>query len=152
MLTITNETSGIKFNVITKTIDGKLMAEFYDDRFKKKGFDPVFGQFVSRYLVETLLEDSARTDTYGLNLQGSVPDWMIEPTQMRDVNDYLRKAIGKKARVGATIELEGDTWEIINLGTIVDDKIYAHLASTTRFFTQKNGKVAVQKLELIPNT
>lgn len=47
-----------------------------------------------------------------------------------------------------TIEVDGDTWKILSLGvTREDGKTIAHLASTTRFRQQNNGKVPVQRLE-----
>jgi len=48
------------------------------------------------------------------------------------------------------IEIDGDTWKVINLGVEREDgKVYAHLASTTRFRQQKNGKVPVQRADFI---
>ena len=44
-------------------------------------------------------------------------------------------------KIGQTIDHDGDTWEIIGIGrTREDGRIYLHLASTTRFFPQRNGK------------
>lgn len=43
-----------------------------------------------------------------------------------------------------TIELDGDTWRVLNLGTRDNGKVYAHLASTTRFRKQRNGDVPIQ--------
>lgn len=45
---------------------------------------------------------------------------------------------------GDKIKLDGDTWVILSLGVERDGKRYAHLASTTRFRQQRNGKVPVQ--------
>jgi hypothetical protein len=43
------------------------------------------------------------------------------------------------------IEIEGDTWKVIGIGfTNEEGKTYLHLASTTRFRQQRNGKVPVQ--------
>jgi len=43
------------------------------------------------------------------------------------------------------IEHDGETWRVISLGCVREDgKIYAHLASTTRGFHQKNGFNPVQ--------
>lgn len=43
-----------------------------------------------------------------------------------------------------TINHDGDTWRILSKGATRDGKTYCHLASTTRFQQQKNGKVPVQ--------
>lgn len=43
-----------------------------------------------------------------------------------------------------TINHDGDTWKIVAEGATRDGKTYCHLASTTRFRQQKNGKCPVQ--------
>jgi hypothetical protein len=48
-----------------------------------------------------------------------------------------------------TIELDGDTWRVLGLGVRREGLVYAHLASTTRFRSQKNGSVPVQIIDLI---
>lgn len=48
-----------------------------------------------------------------------------------------------------TIQLDGDTWKVVSLGVRRDGQVYAHLASTTRFRQQANGKVAVQVCDFI---
>jgi len=48
-----------------------------------------------------------------------------------------------------TIELNGDTWKVLGLGTRADGKVYAHLASTTRFVQQRNGQRAIQMADWI---
>jgi len=43
------------------------------------------------------------------------------------------------------IEHDGDVWVVWGVGcTREDGKTYLHLASTTRFLTQKNGKRPIQ--------
>jgi len=43
------------------------------------------------------------------------------------------------------IEHDGDVWVVWGVGrTREDGKTYLHLASTTRFVTQKNGKRPIQ--------
>lgn len=51
-----------------------------------------------------------------------------------------------------TINHDGDTWEIVNQGIKKDDKTFCHLASTTRFRQQKNGKNPIQIGDWIDNT
>lgn len=41
---------------------------------------------------------------------------------------------------GDTVETDGDTWTVVNVGASRDGKTYLHLMSTTRFVHQKNGK------------
>ncbi len=43
-----------------------------------------------------------------------------------------------------TLKHDGDTWRVLSLGVERDGKQYAHLASTTRFRSQKNGANPVQ--------
>ena len=45
---------------------------------------------------------------------------------------------------GKKIEVDGDVWTVVATGTQVAGNTYCHLASTTRFRTQKNGKTPVQ--------
>lgn len=51
----------------------------------------------------------------------------------------------KPFKLDQIIELDGDKWRVLGIGVTNDDgKTYLHLASTTRFRQQKNGKVPVQ--------
>lgn len=43
-----------------------------------------------------------------------------------------------------TIQHDNDTWNIIGEGATRDGKTYCHLASTTRFRQQRNGKNPIQ--------
>jgi hypothetical protein len=43
-----------------------------------------------------------------------------------------------------TIQHDGDTWNILGEGATRDGKTYCHLASTTQFRQQRNGKNPVQ--------
>lgn len=43
-----------------------------------------------------------------------------------------------------TIEHDGDTWRVIGVGVERDGKVHVHLASTTRYREQRNGKNPVQ--------
>jgi hypothetical protein len=59
------------------------LVEFYDTRYKHTEH----GQFVSRYYLDTLLE---RNQNYGLNLEGSVPDWCVNKDAMLQVTDWIK--------------------------------------------------------------
>ena len=48
-----------------------------------------------------------------------------------------------------TIKHDGDTWRIVQVGAVRDGKAYVHLASTTRFRQQRNGKCPVQVCDWI---
>ena len=48
------------------------------------------------------------------------------------------------------INHDGDTWRILGIGTQADGNVYLHLASTTRFRQQRNGKVPVQMADWLP--
>lgn len=57
--------------------ESATMVEFYDATYAgKRGFDRE-GQFVSRYFVSTLLEDSNRLEA-GLSLDGGIVEWTID--------------------------------------------------------------------------
>lgn len=47
------------------------------------------------------------------------------------------------------IKIDGDTWRVVNTGATRDGKTYVHLASTTRFRQQKNGKNPIQMCDWI---
>ena len=48
------------------------------------------------------------------------------------------------------IQHDGDTWRVVSLGRVRDDgRVYAHLASTTRGFHQRNGFYPVQMCDWI---
>ena len=66
---------------LTHTKDEPLV-EFYDNRYPHTQF----GQFVSRYYVETILE----RDTGGLCLDGGVPDWTVSADDMTTVRNFLK--------------------------------------------------------------
>ena len=50
----------------------------------------------------------------------------------------------KRNLIDRTIEIDGDTWRVLGVGTEHEGKVFLHLASTTRFRQQRNGKVPVQ--------
>ena len=64
---------------------GNPMVEFYDTRYS---FTP-YGQFVSRYYVDTLKHDRNALERWGLDLDGGVPDWKVSPDAMREVFHFL---------------------------------------------------------------
>ena len=62
--------------------DGKPLVEFYDTRYEHTDF----GQFVSRYLIATLLGGDG-----GLNLDGCEPEWTIHRPCMNRILAWLRR-------------------------------------------------------------
>jgi hypothetical protein len=72
------------------THDGdKPLVEFYDVRYPHTEF----GQFVSRYYVETILSDKGNgPKNSGLNLHGGVPEWTVSERHMDIVRAYLKGA------------------------------------------------------------
>lgn len=62
------------------------LIEFYDARYKHTPY----GQFISRYYKETILEVNS-----GLILDGGVPEWKIEKAQMDEVKSWLNKPFKK---------------------------------------------------------
>lgn len=59
------------------------LVEFYDNRYPHTQY----GQFVSRYYLNTLLEHQ---ENRGLCLDGGVRDWRIEAEPMDTVIDWLK--------------------------------------------------------------
>jgi hypothetical protein len=108
MSLLTVESKGIKFNVrIVQqgdnyglnnclTHEGKSpLVEFYDTRYPHTEF----GQFISRYNIETLL---AIEPNGGLNLYGGVPDWKIDAQTMNKITSWLEsenKKLTKKLKM-----------------------------------------------------
>jgi len=75
----TNDNYGLNDGLVN---EDDPMVEFYDmgsDNFPN-------GQFVSRYYVSTITEDDG---SYGLNLDGGVPEWSIDGQAMVKVVKFL---------------------------------------------------------------
>jgi hypothetical protein len=49
------------------------------------------------------------------------------------------------------IQIDGDIWNLVGEGATRDGKTYCHLASTTRFRQQRNGRCPVQMCDWIDN-
>ena len=64
----------------------EALVEFYDFTYAGPKFTE-YGQFVSRYYAETLME---RDDTYGLDLHGGVDGWEVDAATMLKVLDFVR--------------------------------------------------------------
>ena len=99
-LTVTSAKNGLTFNVrIVNPGDGyglitdgvyaltnkseMALVEFYDARYPHTEF----GQFVSRYWMDTLAE---HTPGEGLNLDGGIPDWKVDGPAMDLVIAWLK--------------------------------------------------------------
>lgn len=52
--------------------------------------------------------------------------------------------------VGRFIKWDGDTWQVLAAGTVRGDTVYLHLASRTRFQSQRNGRRPIQIGDWIP--
>ena len=78
------------------------LVEFYDTRYP---FDvlptgEVMGQFVSRYYLETLLQNADEYESLGgrgLVLDGETSEWRIDPDGMRDAVATLKEWAGVTA-------------------------------------------------------
>jgi len=70
------------------THDGdRPLVEFYDTRY----MHTEFGQFVSRYYVETILSEKGNgPKNCGLNLHGGVPEWTVSAEDMDTVRGWLK--------------------------------------------------------------
>ena len=66
----------------------KPLVEFYDTRYPHTEF----GQFVSRYYVETILNDDGYgPKDCGLILHGGVPEWTLSAKDMDTVRNFLKE-------------------------------------------------------------
>jgi hypothetical protein len=68
--------------------DKAPMVEFYDTRYTSSDFAGR-GQFVSRYYVSTLLEDSQYPN--GLCLDGGITEWSVSADGMKQVLEYIQQ-------------------------------------------------------------
>jgi len=68
--------------------DKGAMVEFYDSRYTDGDFAER-GQFVARYYVVTLLEDSHYPN--GLSLDGGIPAWSVSADGMKEVLEYIQQ-------------------------------------------------------------
>lgn len=73
--------------------DAEPMIEFYDADydFDQDETGAILGQFVGRYCASTLLADI--NNPRGINLEGSVPKWQIEPDCYGDILRECDRAI-----------------------------------------------------------
>lgn len=78
------------------SLGSEPLIEFFDGRYANDPrfvkIDPEnapFGQFVSRYYVDTLLKSRRTRETHGLDLQSDVPAWKVSSDGMRDVYHWL---------------------------------------------------------------
>lgn len=98
---VVTSTNGVRFRarIVTKGdrygLDMRLTwesdddgVEFYDTRYPHTEF----GQFVSRYYIETILGNDGLGlgDRHGLDLCGYVDDWKIDARAMNIVRAWLR--------------------------------------------------------------
>ena len=55
-----------------------------------------------------------------------------------------------KHLIDTQIEIDGQTWIVLNVGLVDGDRVYLHLRSTTQFRQAKNGKHWVQMADWFP--
>ena len=58
--------------------------------------------------------------------------------------------MNKAQYIDKQLSYEGDTWRILGIGVTREESVYVHLASTTRFRQQRNGKYPRQIATWIP--
>lgn len=98
--------AGERYGLTGKLIADADMVEFYDQTHM---FTP-YGQFVSRYYVDTLLgRDGLGGATGGLILDGGVEAWRISPEGMAQVREW----VGEQCPAMTTIKLEDLAQEIL---------------------------------------
>lgn len=64
------------------------LVEFTDNRYMKCGVG--FGQPISSYMLSTIQD---RDYGYGLNLEGSVPEWSVSVAQMSQVYSWIAEEL-----------------------------------------------------------
>ena len=70
--------------------EDKPLVEFYDARYPHTEF----GQFVSRYYVETILgDDGYGSKAGGLSLDGGIPEWTVSASDMETVRSFLNEVV-----------------------------------------------------------
>lgn len=84
-------------------------VEFYDDN-NHEGFGP-YGQFVSSYLLDTLLGKSEYSDNdgtypYGLQLHGNSPNWTVPAETMSEIIDWLKQFDNETLKEGFSSDNE----------------------------------------------
>jgi len=76
------------------TSEKETLVEFFDRRypFYTDTDGEILGQFVSRYYLSTLTEDSARLSQEGggLNLDCGIDNWSIDASQMKILYDHIQ--------------------------------------------------------------
>lgn len=107
--------TGDKYGVGDSLVnEDKPLLEFYDTRHTPTKF----GQFVSRYFIETLTDSPIGT---GINLQGGVESWQIDGENLKKAIDWATKQIGEKIMakqkyiVDSSADIEGvEDQDILN--------------------------------------
>ncbi len=85
-----NERYGLQ-NCLTHTESDPLI-EFFDTNHADNA-EWKNGQFVSRYSAATLFENCYNTYKYGLQLDGGIEDWYVDPHDMSVVFRWLRREL-----------------------------------------------------------
>jgi hypothetical protein len=65
------------------------LLEFYDMKYPHTPY----GQFVSRYYVQTLFESNSQ---FGINLDGGVPRWSLDATALKEVLTWVKTIVKPK--------------------------------------------------------
>ena len=68
------------------------LIEFYDNRYKDDG-EWKRGQFVARYYAETLFEDCYTYYKWGLQLDGGIPGWYVDQSEIAVIYRWLREQL-----------------------------------------------------------
>ncbi len=69
--------------------DKDRLVEFYDMTSANRGDFGEFGQMVSRYNLQTIMEAYDSIIRNGLNLHGDTPAWKVSPAQMKYFYDHI---------------------------------------------------------------
>lgn len=82
------------------------LIEFYDARWTDGGFNPERGQFVSRYFLSTLMENSyggpfGSDDYPGIDLDGGVSDWKLDAATCQAIARWVRDSIELREEISA---------------------------------------------------
>lgn len=83
MVRIVRKGNGYGMNFCITHNEDQALVEFYDARYPHTAF----GQFVSRYYITTIVENSDRD--CGLDLMGYEPQWKIDANTMKQIVKWL---------------------------------------------------------------
>ena len=129
-------------------------VEFYDDNNHEEGFGP-YGQFVSSYLLDTLLGKSEYSDNdgiypYGLQLHGNSPNWTVPAETMSEIIDWLKQFDNETLKESVEYNVPEDIVVAYMIGdTIGDDNFPPSMMRIQKICYDKLGTADTSNVMLL---